>query len=182
MPTFAKGFTLIELMIVVAIIGILGAVALPAYQDYTIRSRVTEGLLLAMGAKLAVADNGVNSAVDLAAASTAWNAQAGGTGANSKYVNSVLLNAAIPPTGVITVTLNPVAVGVGAASNTFVLSPYVRTGAATFVTLAAAQLAGNIAPIDWACTSATGDSAVSTGFIGAGAGTVLAKYMPTQCR
>ncbi|MFY8042955.1 MAG: pilin [Rhodoferax sp.] len=54
--TMQKGFTLIELMIVVAIIGILAAVALPAYQDYTIRSRVTEGLTLAGAAKVAVAE------------------------------------------------------------------------------------------------------------------------------
>ena len=55
-----KGFTLIELMIVVAIIGILAAVALPAYQDYTARSRVSEGLLLAAEAKTLVADNAAN--------------------------------------------------------------------------------------------------------------------------
>lgn len=56
-----KGFTLIELMIVVAIIGILAAVALPAYQDYTVRAKVTEGLTLASGAKTAVAENAANA-------------------------------------------------------------------------------------------------------------------------
>ena len=57
-----KGFTLIELMIVVAIIGILAAVALPAYQDYTVRARVSEGLVIASGAKTAVAENAASGA------------------------------------------------------------------------------------------------------------------------
>jgi type IV pilus assembly protein PilA len=56
MNKMQKGFTLIELMIVVAIIGILAAIAIPAYQDYTIRSQVSEGLSLAAGAKTAIAE------------------------------------------------------------------------------------------------------------------------------
>ena len=62
MKRMQQGFTLIELMIVVAIIGILAAVALPAYQDYTVRARVSEAMVLASGAKTTVAENAASGA------------------------------------------------------------------------------------------------------------------------
>ncbi|EMT8938205.1 pilin, partial [Neisseria gonorrhoeae] len=63
MNTLQKGFTLIELMIVIAIVGILAAVALPAYQDYTARAQVSEAILLAEGQKSAVAEYYLNHGI-----------------------------------------------------------------------------------------------------------------------
>jgi type IV pilus assembly protein PilA len=182
MSRLQNGFSLIELMIVVAIVGVLAAVALPAYQDYIIRARVAEGILLADGAKLVVAADGVGNAVNLANATAAWNAQAGGTGANSKYVASVLLNTSTPPTGVISLTFNPVTVGLGVGQNLILLTPFTRDGVGLPVSLVAAQLAGLAGTIDWACTSNSNATAISQGMGGAAMGNLPAKYAPAVCR
>lgn len=94
MKAFQKGFTLIELMIVVAIIGILAAVAIPAYQDYTVRAKVQEGVNLSNPHRTAI---GIAcSEGSLAGATTTSLGLSGAASYTGTYVNSVGLTATVP--------------------------------------------------------------------------------------
>lgn len=167
-----RGFTLIELMIVVAIVGILAAVALPAYQDYTVKAKITEGLNVAGDAKAIVAEtwstfgnlatlSGTGQAVGPTCASTVIYCFT-----PTKYVAGIAINTT---NGQITITYDVSANGINqltAANNTLILVPSVGT------TLLAPQVSGTL---EWHC-----NSAVTSG-VGP-AGTVPGRFVPTQCR
>jgi type IV pilus assembly protein PilA len=176
-----KGFTLIELMIVVAIIGILAAIALPAYQDYTIRSKVTEGLNLAAAIK---ADLSSMYASDGMPGVLAYAAQVAAAPPASKYVNSLVVDGA---TGTITIAYNSANIGNAIVNNdTLTLTPFlVVTGAggAAPVLLSAAN-PGDTGSVDWACTSTTNATAVNRGLGAAvtGAQPLNARFAPGECK
>lgn len=156
--TLQKGFTLIELMIVVAIIGILAAVALPAYQDYTIRSQVAEGPTLAAGLKTGISEHFANRG--------GWptdNADLGISGEiEGNFVGGVVSNG-----GVIDITYdNTNDRATNAALNGLVLTLRPATSGS--------------GDVSWIC----GRAKVPTGLtvVGADNTTVLARHLPSQCR
>jgi type IV pilus assembly protein PilA len=161
-----KGFTLIELMIVVAIIGILAAIAIPAYQDYTIRAQVTEGLNLASSAKTAVAETYSSTSV--------WpstNTEAGlDTAGNirGKYVTSV----GIGEGGVITITYGNQAHN-NITGDTLTLTPFESDNGDVSWQCGSFDMSGASG-----LTVANGATEAASG----AGGTLEQKYRPANCR
>jgi type IV pilus assembly protein PilA len=166
MKKFQQGFTLIELMIVVAIIGILAAIAIPAYQDYTIRSQVSEGLTLAAAAKTAVAETFANKGT-APADRTAAGMSAAATDTKGSYVASVGIT-----NGVITIGYSKTS---PQKANSIIdglkvtLTPYIS--ADNSVSWNCQGLSDVTPPTTTPMTGATDTN-----------GTMPAKYLPSNCR